>query len=180
MLPALIAAERDTRALAGLAKGKLWIKIPQLTEAMIGSFDAGHAPMAGSLLQRRKLVQATTAGLDEVIAEACRPCAPQIDLLQTIPGVGEEGRPDDHRQIRRRHVPLHVGGPSGGLAGLVPAIYESAGSAVRPWTRHGNKWLAAMPVEAAGWVGADEGRRLPPAQHARQTACRGIGRAAPA
>src|SRR3712207_6051531 len=37
MLSALIAGERDPRAMAGLAKGRMRVKRPQLTEAMIGT-----------------------------------------------------------------------------------------------------------------------------------------------
>src|SRR3712207_7373099 len=41
-----------------LAKGKVRIKIPQLTEALIGSFDEHHARLARAILRRLELVQA--------------------------------------------------------------------------------------------------------------------------
>src|SRR3712207_2328305 len=85
MLAALIDEERDPRVLADLAKGKMRAKIPQLTEALIGSFDAHHARLARAILHRLELVE---AALDEVIATGCRPWAHQLELLQTIPGVG--------------------------------------------------------------------------------------------
>jgi hypothetical protein len=60
MLAALIDGERDARVLADLAKGKMRAKIPELTEALIGHFDAGHAQL---VLQRHLLVnRAKTAG----------------------------------------------------------------------------------------------------------------------
>ena len=40
IIEALIAGQRDPAALAGLAKGKLRPKIPQLTEALAGPFSA--------------------------------------------------------------------------------------------------------------------------------------------
>src|SRR4051812_32270068 len=43
MLAALIDGERDPRALAELAKGRMRVKIPALTEALTGHFDTGHA-----------------------------------------------------------------------------------------------------------------------------------------
>jgi transposase len=63
-------------------------------------------------------------------------------------------------------------------AGLAPAIYESAGKRHPSGTRHGQTWLAAMLVEAAGWVGRMKGTNYLSAQHARLTARRGMGRAA--
>ena len=42
------------------------------------------------MLRRLELVEQALAELDAVIAEACRPWQHQIELLQTIPGVGEK------------------------------------------------------------------------------------------
>jgi transposase len=68
--------------------------------------------------------------------------------------------------------------PLAAWAGLAPAIYGSAGKR-RPSGRwHGDKWLAAMPVEAAGSVGRMKGANYLSAQQARLTAWRGMGCAA--
>jgi transposase len=178
MLDALIAGERDPRALAELAKGKMRIKIPQLTEALTGSFDEDHARLAASMLHRLERVQAALAELDVVIADACRPWAHQIELLQTIPGVGPKVAQtiiaETGGDMSRFPSAAHLAA----WAGLAPAIYESAGKRRPSGTRHGDKWLAAMLVEAAGSVGRMKGRNYLSAQHARLTARRGMGRAA--
>ena len=57
MLGALIAGGRDPRVLAGLAKGRMRTKIPQLTVALIGHVDAGHAQMVGSLGSATRVVR---------------------------------------------------------------------------------------------------------------------------
>src|SRR6476660_8001453 len=88
MLAAMIDGERDPHKRAGLAKGKLQGKIPQLTEALTGSFDEHHARLARSILHRLQLVETALDELDAVIEDACQPWARQIELLQTIPGVG--------------------------------------------------------------------------------------------
>src|SRR4051794_22460091 len=88
MLTAMIAGERDPRVLAELAKGKMRIKIPQLVEALTGHFNAQHAQLARTMLHRLELIEHALAELDAVLAEACRPWAHQLELLQTIPGVG--------------------------------------------------------------------------------------------
>src|SRR4051812_32790004 len=90
MLMALIGGESDPRVLADLAKGKMRRKIPALAEALTGHFDAGHAQLARSMLHRIEAVEAALAELNAVIAEAFRPWAHQLELLQTIPGVGEK------------------------------------------------------------------------------------------
>src|SRR5207344_2345483 len=50
MIEALIAGERDPASLAGLAKGKLRPKIPELTEALHGHFGGHHAIAAARTL----------------------------------------------------------------------------------------------------------------------------------
>ena len=62
-------------------------------------------------------------------------------------------------------------------AGLAPAMHESAGRQTPAGKRHGNKWLTAMPVEAAGSVGRMHGKNYLAAQHARLTRRRGMRRA---
>ena len=62
-------------------------------------------------------------------------------------------------------------------AGLAPAMHESAGRQTPAGKRHGNKWLTAMLVEAAGSVGRMRGKNYLAAQHARLTRRRGMGRA---
>ena len=62
-------------------------------------------------------------------------------------------------------------------AGLAPAMHESAGKQSPAGKRHGNKWLAAMLVEAAGSVGRMHGKNYLAARHARLMKRRGMGRA---
>ena len=59
--------------------------------------------------------------------------------------------------------------------GLVPAMNESAGKQSPAGKRHGNKWLTAMLVEAAGSVGRMHGKNYLAVKHARLTRRRGIG-----
>jgi transposase len=60
---------------------------------------------------------------------------------------------------------------------LAPAMNESAGKHFPAGKRHGNKWLSAMLVEAAGSVGRMHGKNYLAARHARLTKRRGMGRA---
>ncbi len=177
MLAALIDGERDPRVLADLAKGEMRAKLPQLTEALIGSFEDHHARMARAILRRLELVEAALVELDDVIAGACRPWAHHLELLQTILGVGEEVAQviiaETGGDMSRFPSAAHLAA----WAGVAPAIHESAGKRSPAGTRHGNKWLTAMLVEAVGSVGRMEGANYLSAQHARLTARRGMGRA---
>ena len=68
MIEALIAGERDPAALAGLAKGKLRPKIPQLTAALDGHFGAHHAIVAARILAHLDSLDDAIAVLDGQIS----------------------------------------------------------------------------------------------------------------
>ena len=169
--------ESDPLRLADLAKGKMRRKIPDLAQALTGHFDANHARLARSMLRRLDLVEQAMAELDAVIVDACRPWQHQIELLQTIPGVGpkvaETIIAETGADMSRFPTAAHLAA----WAGLAPAMNESAGRQTPAGKRHGNKWLTAMLVEAAGSVGRMHGKNYLAAQHARLTKRRGMGRA---
>ncbi|CAN5586128.1 hypothetical protein BH24ACT15_BH24ACT15_37850 [soil metagenome] len=112
-----------------------------------------------------------------MIAVACQQWAHQIELLQTIPGVGERVAQvivaETGADMSRFPSAAHLAS----WAGLAPAIYESAGKRSPAGKRHGNKWLTAMLVEAAGSVGRMHSKNYLAAQHARLAKRRGMGRA---
>ena len=177
MLAEMIDGERDPRKLASLAKGKLRSKIPQLTEALTGTFDEHHARLARSILHRLELVEQALAELDGVIEAACQPWARQMELLQTIPGVGVKVAQVFIAETGGDMSRFPSAGHLAAWAGLAPAIYESAGKRTPAGARHGNKWLNHMLVESAGSVGRMHGKNYLAVQHARLTKRRGMGRA---
>jgi transposase len=177
MLTAMIDGETDPLRLADLARGRMRQKIPDLAQALTGTFDAHHAQLAKSILRRLDLVEEALAELNAVIVQACRPWQHQIELLQTIPGVGEKVAQvivaETGADMSRFPTAAHLAG----WVGLVPAMNESAGKQTPSGKRHGNKWLTAMLVEAAGSVGRMGGKNYLSAKHARLTRRRGMGRA---
>jgi transposase len=164
ILTAMINGETDPLRLADMAKGRMRRKIPDLAQALTGHFDANHARLARSMLRRLDLVDQAMAELDAVIVEACQPWAHQIELLQTIPGVGPKVAQviiaETGGDMTRFPTAAHLAA----WAGLAPAMNESAGKQSTAGKRHGNKWLNAMLVEAAGSVGRMHGKNYLAAQ----------------
>jgi transposase len=152
-------------------------KLPDLAQALAGNLDANHARLARSMLRRLDLVEQALAELDAVIVDACRPWHRQIELLQTIPGVGPKVAQviiaETGGDMSRFPTAAHLAA----WAGLAPGMHESAGRQTPTGKRHGNKWLAAMLVEAAGSVGRMHGKNYLAAQHARLLKRRGMRRA---
>jgi hypothetical protein len=105
------------------------------------------------------------------------PWAHQIELLQTIPGGGEKVAQviiaETGGDMSRFPTAAHLAA----WAGLAPGMNESAGKQSPAGKRHGNKWLTAMLVEAAGSVGRMHGKNYLAVQHARLMKRRGMGRA---
>ena len=82
------------------------------------------------------------------------PWAHQLSLLQTIPGVGGTTAQvfiaETGGDLSRFPSAAHLAS----WAGVAPAMHESAGQRSRAGTRHGNKLLTSMLVEAAKLVEA--------------------------
>jgi transposase len=177
ILTAMINGESDPLRLADMAKGRMRRKIPDLAQALTGHFDANHTRLARSMLRRLDLVEQALVELDAVIVAACRPWQHQIELLQTIPGVGpkvaETIVAETGGDMTRFPTAAHLAA----WAGVAPAMNESAGRQTPAGKRHGNKWLTAMLIEAAGSVGGMHGKNYLAVRHAQLTKRRGMGRA---
>jgi transposase len=177
MLAAMINGETDPVKIADLAIGKMRVKIPDLAQALTGNFTAHHATMAKAILRRLELVEQAIKESDEVIAAACRPWQHQIDLLRTIPGVGEKVAQVIVAETGADMSRFPSAGHLAAWAGVAPAVNESAGRSWTAGTRHGNKWLSSMLVEAAGSVSRMHGSNYLAEQYQRLAGRRGAKRA---
>ncbi|WP_199907480.1 IS110 family RNA-guided transposase [Nocardioides terrigena] len=177
MLAAMIEGETDARVLAEMAKGRMRRKIPDLAQALEGHFDAHHAQLARSILDRLDRVERALVELDEAIVAACEPWAHEIELLLTIPGVGPRVAQVIIAETGGDMSKFPSAAHLASWAGLAPAMYESAGKRTPAGRRRGNKWLSAMLVEAAGSVGRMRDKNYLAVQHSRLTRRRGMSRA---
>ena len=177
ILAAMIDGETDPQVLAEMAKGRMRKKIPDLAQALEGHFDVHHARLARSILDRIDRVEQAMAELDLAIEAECAPWAHQLELLQTIPGVGPKVAQVVIAETGGDMSKFPTAAHLASWAGLAPAIYESAGKRSPAGRRRGNKWLSAMLVEAAGSVGRMHEKNYFAVQHSRLTRRRGMSRA---
>jgi len=177
MLAGLVAGQRDAAALADLAHSSLRRKIPDLTEALTGRFDDHHALLVGAMLRQLDLADEALARLDAQIVAEIAPWQHQLDLLQTIPGVGK---------VLSQVIVAETGGDMtrfgspealSAWAGVAPAVHESAGKRTPAGSRQGNKWLTSSLVEGAHSAAQTKDTYLA-AQYARLASRRGAKRAA--
>jgi transposase len=120
MLEALIQGERDPKALAELARGRLRVKHAALVQALTGRFDDHHAELARMLLNQ---IDALSGQIDQLTSR----------IEQTIVAIPAAQPP--------------ASGPGGGPAAAVQAASQSARSApgaVDPET--GEILAASLPV----------------------------------
>lgn len=149
MLEALIDGDRDPSALADLAKRRLRHKIPELTEALNGRFNAHHAFLVRVHLD---LVDHHTEAINELTARievVIGPFQGFHDLICTIPGIScltadvvvAETGADMSRFPTANHL--------ASWAGTTPGNNESAGKVKSSKTRPGNPFLQGALGAAA-------------------------------
>jgi transposase len=149
MLSALIEGERDVHVLAELAKARMRTRIPDLVAALEGNFRERHALLCRIHLERIDQITASVLQLSVRIEEAMRPFAAQLELLETIPGVGRATAQVIIAETGADMTRFRTAGHLASWAGATPGHHESAGKRRSGKTRHGNRWLAAALGTAA-------------------------------
>ena len=89
IIDALLMGEQDVEKLTALCHGRLAIKKDQLKEALVGNLSTHHKFML-------RTIKKSIAGIEKIIAEVekqidklTKDYGQEIELLQTIPGVGK-------------------------------------------------------------------------------------------
>jgi transposase len=153
MIEALINGERDPAVLADLARGVMRKKIPDLTMACAGRFGHQHALMCTLHLEHLDHLSDMIARLDTRIDEACLPFAHQLQLLTTIPGIGERSAQVIISEIGVEMSRFPTAAHLASWAGLCPGNNESAGKHHSGRARKGSAQLRASLVESAWAAG---------------------------
>jgi transposase len=149
MIEALIAGERDPQALAGLAKGRLRRRLPELTDALHGRFRDHHALLASEMLTRIDATDAAVARLCGEIERVVTPFRDLIDLLSTIPGISQRAAEVILAEIGTDMTVFGTAERLASWAGMCPGNNESAGKRKSGRTRQGSKALRGTLVTCA-------------------------------
>jgi transposase len=149
MLEALINGERNPEVLAGLAKGTLRSKIPDLVDALTGRFKDHHAFMARLHLDQidaqSRIIDALTARIEE----AMTPFRAAREFLATIPGVSLKVADVIIAETGADMARFETPGRLASWTGVCPGSNESAGRIKSAHILPGNKYLKAALGTAA-------------------------------
>jgi transposase len=153
MMAALIAGQRDPKALAQLARARMRSKITALQDAFTGHFTDHHAFLLGKMLARVDQISADIADLDAKIEELIAPFASAVARLDEVPGIGSVAAAAIIAEIGTDMSRFPTPGHLASWAKFTPGVKESAGKKKgKGSTGHGDPYLARVLGEAA--VGA--------------------------
>jgi len=162
MLDALVAGQRNPRALAELAQGRMRSKIPALVEALTGAFEEHHGYLIALLLEDHDRLTAQidelTARIEAAIAELDPTPPPDgdhpgrmplLDRLDEIPGIGRDTAAAIIAEIGVDMTAFPTPGHLASWAKLVPRTVQSGARSTHGPTGKGNRWLKGPLGQAA-------------------------------
>jgi transposase len=173
MVKALIAGERDPRALAGLARGRMRAKHDALVQALDGRFDDHHAELAQMLLDQighpDTQIDHLTARIGELIAAIPAaqgvnadgttgpaaglgpdaPVLPAAIRLDEVTGIGPDAAQVIIAEVGLDMAIFPTAGHLVSWAKVTPRTIQSGGRSRSGPTGKGNPYLKAALGEAA-------------------------------
>jgi len=154
MLAALIAGERDPKALAEMARSRMRPKITLLEEAFAGlptgTFDDHHRFLLTRMLSRVDQADADIAALDVEIEAHLAPFDDAVARLDEIPGIGPTAAAVIIAEIGTDMTRFPTPGHLASWAKFAPGVKSSAGkNKGNGSTGKGNRYLARVLGEAA-------------------------------
>ena len=172
ILDAIVAGEDDPDKLAALRDGRVQCSHEELREALRGRVTSHHRFLLRQHLETIDHLERTVARFDAQITELLRPFRLQLELLMTIPGVGETAAACLIAEVGVDMSRFPSAGHLLSWAGLCPRMDESAGKRRSTRLRKGAPWLKPVLVQCA-WGAARTKRSYTQAQFLRLKARRG-------
>ncbi len=176
MLDAVLGGEQDPAVLAELARGRLRAKLPALRQAFEGRVRPYHLTLLTEILGHIDFLEASIARLHDAIEEALAPFAQAVELLLTIPGLGEVAAATIVAEIGVDMTRFPSAKHLASWAGLCPGNKQSGGRRLSGKTTKGSVWLRAALSEAA-WANARSKSGYLGAQFRRLARRRGVQKA---
>jgi transposase len=160
MLAALVAGRTDAAAIAQCARGRLREKIPQLEQALVGSFGPHQRFLVAEQLAHLDYLDALIDRVSAEVAERVRPFEQEAALVATATGIGQRTAEAVLAEVGTDMSRFPDADHLTSWAGLAPGNHESAGKRKRGTTRKGSPWLRATLIEAAHAAGRSRGTYL--------------------
>jgi len=177
MLKAIIDDAGDPVLIARLAKGRLKNKQKELEKALLGLVGPHQKMILTAQLNHIEFLDQQIIELDQEIEARLHPFELELELLDSIPGVGRRTAEDILAEIGTDMVRFPSSAHLASWAGMSPGNNESAGKRKSGKTTKGNKSLRATLVLAARAAAKSKNTYLS-AQYRRIAARRGGNRAA--
>jgi len=145
----LIEGQTDVNELAKFYHGKMKVSKDEFKKALDGRITKHHRFMLqllkDSIAEKEHQIERIEAQIDE----ATKACQIEIDLLQTIPGVGKDSAISIISEIGTDMSRFPDEHHLSSWAGMSPGNNESGGKKKVAKTVHGNKYLQSTLVECA-------------------------------
>ncbi|WP_347246575.1 IS110 family transposase [Thermogutta sp.] len=177
MLEAIVNGIDHPETLANMAKGRLKKKHEELVDSLQGLLSDHQRMMLELQLRHIDSLDEAIARLNKEIEDRLRPFKGEIELLDTIPGVGRQAAEEIIAEIGVDMSRFPSSAHLASWAGMAPGNNESAGKRKSGRTRKGNKSLRTTLTEAARAAAHTKDTYLS-AQYHRIASRRGANRAA--
>ena len=131
-------------------KGRLRASREQLFEALdTEQFSDTHRYLADEIMQHIEQIESRIAGMDRYLLAALAPWQPQLNLLQTLPGVDLIGAAMLLVEIGPHMDAFGSAERLASWVGICPGNNESAGKRFGGRIRRGNAWVRRLLCEFA-------------------------------
>jgi transposase len=177
ILKDIIEGKTDPEELANLARGRLKAKHAELVEALRGRVTEHHRFLLKLHLSTVDLLEKQISELDKRLDGALDPFRWAVDLLTSIPGIGETTASNIVSEIGTDMSRFKTAANLVSFAGLCPRNDESAGKKRSTRLRKASPWLKSALVQAA-WAVSRKKNCYLAAQYYRLRARRGGRKAA--
>ena len=141
IIEALLGGELTPEEMSELARGKLRKKKDFIREALVGKVTKHHVFMINASLEHIKSVEKLIEGIDREIEIKLERYKEEYKLLQTIPGVKEQGAASIFAEIGTDMERFPTAEHVSSWSGMSPGNNESAGKKKACGATHGNKSL---------------------------------------
>lgn len=176
IISAISNGESNPEKLAGFGRGRLKAKPEDLAESLDGRVEDHDRWLLKRLMSQLETLEKEISVYDERIRFQMKDYDPQIQLLDTITGVGRRVAENLLAEIGPNMEQFPTDDHLVSWAGMCPGRNQSAGKKRSSRTTNGNKWLRRTLVEAA-WAAVRSKKTYLAALYKKLAPRRGTNRA---